>query len=67
MSNFRQELEQLLGRYSKENGSDTPDFILANFLANVLMELDGAVNARARWYAKASPAPQPERPPEQSP
>jgi hypothetical protein len=33
---FRRELATLLNRYSKENGSDTPDFILANYLIGCL-------------------------------
>ncbi|HSW65257.1 MAG TPA: hypothetical protein VLH56_18395 [Dissulfurispiraceae bacterium] len=29
---FRAELETLINRYSKENGSNTPDFILADYM-----------------------------------
>jgi len=33
---FRLEIEQAINRNSKENGSDTPDFILAQYLIDCL-------------------------------
>jgi len=42
---FRFELQRLLNRFSRENGSDTPDFVLAKYLADCLAAYDGAV----RW------------------
>lgn len=33
-----------------ENGSDTPDFILAAFLSDVLRAFDKAILARSEWY-----------------
>ena len=51
---FRQELEQLLNRYSKENGSDSPDFILAQYLIDCLDVYDRAVRAREVWYGRIS-------------
>jgi hypothetical protein len=44
---FTQELTALVNRYSKENGSNTPDYVLANFLQNSLAAFDLAVNQRA--------------------
>lgn len=49
MSDFRGELNSLINRYSKENGSNTPDFILADYLIDCLRALDIAVSARDRW------------------
>ena len=49
---FRKELEHLLNRHSQENGCNTPDFILADYLANCLRAFDTAVNARERWYSR---------------
>lgn len=43
---FRKELEHLINRHSLENGSNTPDFVLANFLCNCLAAFDAAVNRR---------------------
>lgn len=43
---FASELTTLVNRYSKENGSNTPDYVLANFLQNSLAAFDLAVNQR---------------------
>jgi len=50
MSEFREELASLINRHSAENGSDTPDFILAEYLSNCLDNFDHALQARIRWY-----------------
>lgn len=50
MKNFRAELENLLNRNSAENGSDTPDFILANYLESCLDAFDEATNRRDSFY-----------------
>ena len=50
MDDFREELESLLNRHSKENGSDTPDFVLAEYLADCLAAFDKATASRSRWY-----------------
>lgn len=47
---FRTELEHIINRNSKENGSDTPDFILAEYLADCLVAFDKAVTKRTEWY-----------------
>jgi hypothetical protein len=52
MNNFRNELAQLINRYSMENGSNTPDFILAAFLESCLEAFDKAVSARTAWSKK---------------
>lgn len=52
MKRFRQELEELINKHSLENGSDTPDFILAEFLLESLRAFDRATNARESWFIK---------------
>jgi hypothetical protein len=47
---FREELISLINRYSKENGSNTPDYILARFLDGCLKAFDLATLERDRWY-----------------
>jgi len=47
---FRKELETLINKNSKENGSDTPDFILAEYLDQCLSSFDIAVKSRNDWY-----------------
>lgn len=38
---------------SAENGSDTPDFIIAEYLVDCLEALDAAVRKREKWYGRA--------------
>lgn len=53
MTDFERELKGLINKYSKENGSNTSDWILAEFLSQVLDSFDYAVNKRDRWYGVA--------------
>ena len=48
---FREELETLINGYSMEGRSDTPDFILANYMTACLMAYDNALIERTKWYA----------------
>ena len=50
MENFRKELEQLINKNSMENGSNTPDYILADYLTDCLMAFDKAMKTRDRFY-----------------
>jgi len=47
---LRRELERLINEYSLENGSDTPDFILADYLLLCLDAFDKTMGRRAEWY-----------------
>lgn len=49
-SEFLRELEALINKHSLENGSNTPDFILASFLENVLTDWNHATRARDKWF-----------------
>lgn len=53
---FVADIEAAINRYSKESGSDTPDFILAEYLADCLAAFDKSVSRRTEWYA---PEPKP--------
>lgn len=48
---FRTELTALLNRHSRENRSDTPDFILASFLVQCLYAFEMATVWRTKWYS----------------
>jgi hypothetical protein len=50
---LRHEIERAVNRVSGENGSNTPDFILAEYLVSCLAAFDRAVQARERWYGFA--------------
>ena len=47
---LREGIASAINRVSAENGSDTPDFILADFLAECLTAFDRTVRARSAWY-----------------
>ena len=52
MTEFKDKLKGLLNSVSLENGSDTPDFILAQYLCNCLKAFDFAVNRREDFYGR---------------
>ena len=43
-----------INRHSAENGSDTPDFILGEYLLGCLAVFDQAMKAREKWYGRES-------------
>jgi len=49
---FIKELEQLINKHSMENKSNTPDFILAEYMLNCLLAFEQASTARELWYGK---------------
>lgn len=49
-SAFRTSLQHLINSESMENGSNTPDYILAKYLARCLESFDLAVAERDQWY-----------------
>jgi len=50
-SPFEKELQELINSYSLENESDTPDFILANYLKTCLTNWNKAIKERDSWYS----------------
>lgn len=69
-NSFRYQLECIINRHSKENGSNTPDFILAEYLNDCLIAFDKATTRRTKWYqpqtetGRSGNAPNPESPKE---
>ena len=49
---LREDLQELLNFHSAENGSDTPDFILVDYLVGCLEVFDRTLAARERWYGR---------------
>lgn len=49
---FKRDLQALLNRYSMENESDTPDYMLAHYLVQCLEAFELAVRARETWYGR---------------
>lgn len=52
MTEFESELTRLLNRYSLESGSNTPDYVLAQYIRNSLNAFNSAVNMREEWYGR---------------
>ena len=52
MSTFQQELTELINRRSMENGSGTPDFILAQYLVRCLNAYNRTLVTREEWYGR---------------
>ena len=53
MVELREEIENAINRTSSENESNTPDFILAEYLMGCLNAFDKATGTRDRWYGIA--------------
>lgn len=49
---FEKDLERLINKYSQEGGSDTPDFLLADYLTDCLATWNKSVRAREKWYGR---------------
>lgn len=52
---FEKDLAELINRHSKENESNTPDFILAKYLNAVLQNFNAAINDREQCYGREKP------------
>jgi len=52
MATFQEELEKLINCHSQENGSNTPDFILASYLKGCLDNFNETVQAREKWHGR---------------
>ena len=57
MKKLADELREFLNARSVESGSNTPDFILADYLLGCLAAFEGAVNARDEWNSDAGKVP----------
>ena len=49
---FRRELMSVINKHSKEPGSNTPDFILAEYLIECLRTFDKTTRLRTEWYGE---------------
>lgn len=58
MSNLCAEIQSAINRCSAENGSNTPDFILAEYLVACLEAYNHAVRMREDWFGSSAQAQQ---------
>ena len=49
---LQRDLEKLLNQHAAENGSNTPDYILARYLIGCLHAYNEAIVHRAVWYRR---------------
>lgn len=49
---FRDEIASVINRHSRENRSNTPDHLLAEFTLDALDAFDRVVNMRETWYGR---------------
>jgi hypothetical protein len=52
MTKLQTAIQHAINCASAENGSDTPDFILAEYLIDCLAAYDRALVAREKWYGR---------------
>lgn len=53
-NDLERDLAAVLNKYSQENGSDTPDFILARYLLCCIDSYNFAIQEREKWYGRNS-------------
>ncbi len=61
---FLNDLKNLINYHSLENGSDTPDWILAEYLSQCLVNFGTTMRAREKWYGREIHQKTPEAPTE---
>ncbi len=59
---FVKAISEVVNRYSIENGSNTPDFILADYIADVVDAWNEAVRRREAWYGRDTLVTNPPKP-----
>jgi hypothetical protein len=52
IKDFQKDLEELINHHSKENGSNTPDWVLASYLVRCLEVFDSCIELRERYYGR---------------
>jgi len=50
---FGDELARLLNKYAKEGESNTPDFVLAEYIRKQLEAWNVAIRIREKWYGRS--------------
>jgi surfactin synthase thioesterase subunit len=52
ISAFENDLTCLINKHSRENDSNTPDYILAGYIQGCLLAFNTAVQQREQWYGR---------------
>ncbi len=56
-SELRNGFAGVINQHSGENGSNTPDFLLADYLVDCMEAFERVLHARADWYGKDLDSP----------
>lgn len=59
MTTFEHDIRDVINRHSRENASNTPDWVLAQYIENCLVAFETATQQREAWYGRN---PQPTEP-----
>jgi hypothetical protein len=51
-SQLQKDIADVINRHCAENGSNTPDFILADYLLNCLAAFNIAISRREEWHGR---------------
>ena len=51
-STFKKDLTKLINQYALENESNTPDFLLAEYLEKCLLIWNETMVKREKWYGR---------------
>lgn len=57
MGTFKTELRALINRFSRESDSNTPDFVLAQYMTACLDAYNAAVQQRESWHGRDAEYP----------
>ena len=49
---FKDDLTRLINKHSMENNSNTPDYILAQYIHGCLLIFERAIQQRENWYGR---------------
>lgn len=52
---LKREVAAVLNKYSQENRSNTPDYMLANFMLGCLNVYENTISAREVWFGRPDP------------
>lgn len=55
---FLEELKYLINKYNLEERSDTPDYILAEYMFNCLQVFEKATESRQAWHGMDQSSPE---------
>lgn len=53
--NLKKDIAAILNKYSQENRSNTPDYMLADYMLGCLNVYENTISAREKWFGRPDP------------